>query len=148
MATTSGPRASSRNGTARQSEKSFSALASDLSREITSLVHDEFELAKSEMTQKARRARSGAGMFGTAGALGLVGLLCLAACAIAAIATALSVWLSALIVGAGCLVLAALMALVGRGQLTRATPPVPEAALESAKEDVEWLKTHATSGKR
>lgn len=129
-------------------QKSTAQLAGDLARQMTSLVHDEIQLAKTEMAEKGKRAGLGAGMFGAAGLLGLFALGCLTATAIAAIALVISVWLAALLVGVAYLLMAGIVALVGRKQLVRATPPVPTEALESAKEDVEWLKMRARSAKR
>jgi hypothetical protein len=43
-------------------------------------------------------------------------------------------------------VVAAVVALTGKGKVQEAGPPVPEQAIESTKEDVEWAKTRARSG--
>ncbi|MBV8951355.1 MAG: phage holin family protein [Actinobacteria bacterium] len=129
-------------------EKSLSELAGDLTRQMTALVHDEIELAKTEMSEKGKRVGLGTGMLGAAGVLALFALGCLTACAVAAVALVTSVWLAALVVGAAYLVVAGLLALTARAQLARATPPVPEEAMESAKEDVAWLKTQMRSAKR
>jgi hypothetical protein len=39
------------------------------------------------------------------------------------------------------------LALRGKTRVQRATPPVPEQAVESTKEDLEWVKTRAKSGR-
>jgi amino acid transporter len=77
---------------------------------MTSLVHHEIELAKSEMSEKGKRAGLGAGMFGAAGIAAVFGLACLTACAVAALHLVLSVWLSALVVGGGYLLVAGVIA--------------------------------------
>ncbi len=128
-------------------DKSTADLLRDLSNELTTLVHQEIELAKVELTEKTKRVGAGAGMFGGAAVVGLFGGGALVAAAIAGIATALSVWLSALIVGGVLLLLAGVLALTGRTEVARGTPPIPEQAIESSKEDVEWLKTQARSAK-
>jgi uncharacterized membrane protein YqjE len=129
-------------------DKSTAELTGDLVRQMTALVHDEIALAKTEMAEKGKRAGLGAGMFGGAGMLALFGLGCLTACVIAALAVVMPVWASALLVGAAYLVVAGIVAAIGRAQLNRATPPVPTEAVESTKEDVEWIKRHATSTTR
>jgi uncharacterized membrane protein YqjE len=129
-------------------DKSTAELTSDLVRQMSSLMHDELTLAKAEMTEKGKRAGLGAGIFGAAGVLALLALGCLTACVIAAISLATPVWVAALIVGAAYLVAAGIAALVGRAEVARAAPPVPTEAVESTKEDVEWIKTHATSTTR
>lgn len=128
-------------------DKSTADLLKDLSNELTTLVHQEIELAKVELTEKTKRVGAGAGMFGAAAVVGLLGAGALVAAAIAGIATALSVWLSALIVGGILLLLAGILAFSGRTEVARGTPPIPEQAIESSKEDVEWLKTQARSAK-
>jgi hypothetical protein len=129
-------------------EKSTAELAGDLARQMTALIHDEIQLAKAEMTEKGKRAGLGAGMFGGAGLLGVFALGCLTACAVAALALVVSVWLAALLVGLAYLLVAGVIALTARQELDRATPPIPTEALESAKEDVQWLKTRARSARR
>ena len=62
---------------------------------------------------------------------------------ILAINGVLAAWLSALIVGAALLVVAGAAALVGKGHLPEAAPPVPEVAVDSVKADVEQVKERA-----
>ena len=128
-------------------DRTTADLLKKLSEEMTALVHQEVELAKAELALKTKRVGLGAGMFGGAGVVGLLGAGALVAAAIAGIATALSVWLSAVIVGAGLIGVAGVIALTGLSELSRGTPPIPEQAIESTKEDVNWLKTQAKSAK-
>jgi uncharacterized membrane protein YqjE len=128
-------------------ERSLAELSGDLARQMTALVHHEIELAKVEMTEKGKRAGFGAGMFGGAGAIAAFGFGCVTACLIAALQLAMPVWLAALIVGLLYFAIAGVLALIGRRQLERATPPVPVEAVESTKEDVEWLKTQVKSAR-
>jgi hypothetical protein len=55
----------------------------------------------------------------------------------------MAAWLAALIAGAGLLLIASGLALLGRRQLQRATPPVPAAAVDSVKADVQEIKERA-----
>jgi nitrate/nitrite transporter NarK len=89
----------------------------------------------------------GAGMFGGAGLFGVGAFAALTACLIAALDTAMPLWLAALIVTVLYAAVAALLALRGKRKVAEATPPVPEEAIESTKEDVEWAKTRARSGR-
>jgi hypothetical protein len=130
------------------SEKSMAELGGDLARQVTALVHHEIELAKAEMAVKGKRAGFGVGMFGASGVLAAFGFGCVTACFIAALQLAISVWLAALIVGLVYFAVAGALALMGRRQIKEATPPVPAAAVESTKEDVEWLKTQAKSARQ
>jgi hypothetical protein len=65
---------------------------------------------------------------------------CLIACAIIAISGVVAAWLAALIVGAALLATAGVAALIARGRLRKATPPVPEQAVDSVKTDIEEIK--------
>jgi Putative Actinobacterial Holin-X, holin superfamily III len=124
-------------------EKSISKLAQQLSEQTTTLARKEVELAKAEMAIKAKRIGVGAGAFGAAGLVGLFALGALTATLILALATAMSGWLAALIVTVLYGAVAGVLALVGRQRLEAGTPPVPERAIESAKEDVETAKQRA-----
>jgi uncharacterized membrane protein YqjE len=129
-------------------EKPTAELVGDLGRELTTLIHQEMELARVELAEKGKRAGLGAGMFGAAAVLALFGIGCLTACVVAALAQVMSLWLAALLVAIAYLVVAGILALTGKREVEEATPPVPEQAVESTKEDVEWLKTQARSARR
>lgn len=119
-----------------------------MSEQTSAPVRQEVELAKAELAVKGKRAGLGIGMFGGAGLFMLYGLGALVAAAILALATAVAAWLAALIVAVLLGSLAAALALQGRTQVSQATPPVPEGAAESVKEDVQWVKTRAQAGRR
>jgi uncharacterized membrane protein YqjE len=129
-------------------ERSIGELLTQLSQETTTLVRQELELAKAELTEKGKEAGKGAGMFGGAGLLGLLAAGALTACIIAALDTAMPLWLAALIVAVVYGAIAGVLALQGRDRVKRATPPVPEQTIDSTKEDVAWAKTRARSGSR
>jgi predicted lipid-binding transport protein (Tim44 family) len=130
-------------------DEPIAELVKRLAAETNTLVRQEIELAKAELTEKARTAGKGAGMFGGAGALGLLGAGALTACLIALLATAIDhVWLAALIIALVYAAIAAVLAMRGRAAMQAAGPPAPERAIENAKEDVEWAKTRTRSAMR
>jgi Putative Actinobacterial Holin-X, holin superfamily III len=129
-------------------EQPVSELVKQLTEQTAVLARKEVELAKAELQIKGRRAGVGVGMFGGAGLLGLYALGALTACGILALATAVASWLAALLVGVVWAAIAGAMALSGKSSVRRATPPVPEQASESVKEDVQWAKTRARAGRR
>jgi Putative Actinobacterial Holin-X, holin superfamily III len=137
-----------RNGESALRERSASELVKQLSEQTAALARKEVELAKTELAIKGKRAGLGAGMFGGAGLFGLYALGALTACAILALATAVAAWLAALIVAAAYAAVAGVMALPGKTKVQQATPPVPEQATESVKEDVQWAKTSAQAARR
>ena len=130
------------------SEPSIAELVKQLSEQTSRLAHQEVELAKAELAVKGKRAGQGAGMFGGAGLFGLYALGALTAAAILALATAVAGWLAALIVAVVYGAIAGVLALTGKNKVSAATPPVPEQATESVKEDVQWAKTRAQQGRR
>jgi MFS family permease len=129
-------------------EASTAELVKQLSEQTSRLARQEVELAKAELALKGKRAGLGIGMFGGAGALVFYGLGALVAAAILGLATAVAGWLAALIVAALLAVAAGVLALQGKTKVSEATPPVPEAAAESVKEDVQWAKSRAQAGRR
>jgi MFS family permease len=112
------------------------------------LARQEVELAKAELALRGKRAGIGAGMFGGAGVFGFYALGALVATVILALGTAMAGWLAALIVTVVLGAIAGVLALRGRKQVQQATPPVPEQATESVKEDVQWAKTRAQAARQ
>jgi uncharacterized membrane protein YqjE len=126
---------------------STAELLKRLSEQTTALARKEVELAKVELSEKGKKAGIGAGMFGGAGAFGFYAFGAITACLILALDTAMPTWLAALIVGVVYAAIAGVLALTGKNRVKAATPPVPEEALDSTKEDVRWVKNRATSAR-
>jgi uncharacterized membrane protein YqjE len=122
-------------------------LLRELSDHTTTLVRQEIELAKAELSEKGKTAGIGAGMFGGAGLFGIFAFAALTTCIIAALTEALPLWLAALIVTVVYGAVSAVLALRGRNKVQEATPIAPEQTTESVKEDVQWAKTRAQSGR-
>ena len=129
-------------------DRSTAELLRQLSQRTGELVHKEMELARAELREKGKAAGLAGGMFGGAGLVALYGVGALTAAVILALATALDEWLAALIVGLVYLAVAGVLALTGKKKVEQATPPMPEQAIESSKEDVEWTKRRAREGRR
>jgi uncharacterized membrane protein YqjE len=129
-------------------DRSLAELTKQLSEQTTRLAHQEVELAKAELGEKAKTVGIGAGMLGAAGIAGLFALGALTAAVIVALDEAMAGWLAALIVAVVYGVFAAILGLTGRTRVERATPPVPQAALESTKEDVRWTKERVKEARR
>jgi len=123
-------------------------LLKELSDHTTSLVRKEIELAKAELGEKGKKAGQGAGMFGGAGLFAVFAFGALTTCIIVALDSAVELWLAALIVAVVYGAIAGVLALQGRNKVQEAGPPVPAQATESVKEDVQWAKTQARSGRR
>jgi uncharacterized membrane protein YqjE len=127
---------------------SAAELMRQLSDQTVTLVRQELDLARAELTEKGKRAGLGAGMFGGASLFGLYALGALTACAILALALVVKGWLAALIVAVAYGVIAGVLALTGTRNVKRAVPPAPEQTVESVKEDVQWTKQRAKEGRQ
>jgi MFS family permease len=129
-------------------DRPVAELVRQLSDQTTTLVRQEIELAKAEMTAKGKQVGIGAGAFGAAGVVGLYAVGAITACLILALSTAVAGWLAALIVGVVYAAIAGVLALVGKKKAQAGAPPVPERAISSTKEDVEWAKTRAKTARQ
>jgi uncharacterized membrane protein YqjE len=126
-------------------EQSIGELVKDLASETSTLVRQELDLAKAEMAERGKRAGKGAGMLGAAALVGLLAAGALTAGLVAALDQAMATWLAALIVTVVYAAIAGALAVTGRKQIREAAPPVPEQAIDSVKEDVQWAKTRTRS---
>jgi hypothetical protein len=87
-------------------------------------------------------------MFGGAGVMGFLALGALTAFFIMLLDGAVANWLAALIVAVVYGAIAGVLALQGKHKVQAAAPPVPEQAVETVKEDVQWAKTRTQSARR
>ncbi|MEW1613713.1 MULTISPECIES: phage holin family protein [unclassified Streptomyces] len=118
-------------------------LISRASQQISELVREEMQLARSEMTQKGKRFGKGGGLFGAAGLVGILAAQALVATCIAAFALVLPLWAAALIVTAVLAAVAGVAALAGKKQIALAGTPAPEQTIDSVKADLAEVKEKA-----
>jgi uncharacterized membrane protein YqjE len=143
VTTTQPSAAGSGAGPGRTGQEPVSELVQRASQQLTELVRGEMRLAQAEMKEKGKRYGKGGGLFGGAGVVGFLMLEALVATVIAALAVPLPVWAAALIVTAALGVIAAVLALGGKKQVSQAAPPTPEQTIESVKADVAEIKESA-----
>ena len=125
------------------SDASVGDLVQRLSQQTATLIRQELRLAQAEMKEKGKRAGIGAGLFGAGGALTLYAFGALVAGVIMVVGEVVAMWIAAFIVAGVLLLLAGVMALVGKKQVAQATPPKPEAAIDSVQADVAEIKERA-----
>lgn len=118
------------------------AAAKQVAEHASTLAKLELELAGLELKQKAGSFGAGVGLGVGAAVLALYGLGFLFATAAVALALVLDAWLAVLIVGLSLFAIAALLGLLARNRIKRATPPVPEQAIREAKLTTEALKSN------
>ena len=122
-------------------EESTADLVKRAADEISTLVRDELALARAEMAEKAGRAGRGVGLFGGAGLISLYGILGVLTGIVLLLGKAMTYWGAALLVGVVLLIVAGVLALVGRAEVRQATPPVPEEAARGVRADIDTVTT-------
>jgi uncharacterized membrane protein YqjE len=117
-------------------DKSLGEIVADVTQKLQLLVREEIELAKAEVTTKAKKLGMGAGM--AAGAL--VTLLFFSIFFFIGLAELLNdlfwddyPWLGYLVVAAFFLILTIVLLVVGLRMIKKGSPPAPEMAIEEAK---------------
>ncbi len=121
-------------------DRSLGELFSQLSQETTTLVHQEVELAKTELTHKAARLGKDVGFLVAGGAVGYAGLLALIATIVLALGQAgMPWWLSALVVSLIVGGIGGAFVWKGLNNLKRERI-TPEETIETLKEDAAWAK--------
>ena len=128
-------------------DRPVSELMKQLAQETTTLMRQELELAKAEVSQKGKKAGLGIGILGIAGVVALLALGALTAFFILALDGVMPAWAAALVVAVVYGVIAGVLALVGRERVQEVGKPVPEQTVETVKEDVEWAKNQMRSDK-
>ena len=123
----------------RDDNRSLGELFSELAQETSTLVRQEVNLAKTEMSQKASRAGRHVGVMAAGGAVAYAGLLAILAALIVLLNNVMPLWLSALLVGI-------VVAVVGYLLVRRALDALkredfaPRETIETLKEDQRWAK--------
>ena len=134
-------------GPGTRSDASIGDLVKQLSDVTSRLVRQEAALARVELQEKGKEAARGAGLLGAAGMLGVFAFGLFSAFLVLLLGKWMDSWLAALIVAAVYAAIAAVVGVMGRRHVQRATPPTPAEATESVKEDVQWAKTRAKSAR-
>jgi Putative Actinobacterial Holin-X, holin superfamily III len=131
-------------------EQSTAELVQQATEQVSRLVREELQLAKLELAKKGRNAGIGAGLFGGAGLFAVYGSAVLVAAAVLGLAVVLPGWAAALVIGGALVLLAGLLALIGRGRVKKAVPPVPEDAVRSVRADIDAVTAavHNSRGKQ
>ncbi|UMG92435.1 phage holin family protein [Nocardioides sp. TF02-7] len=119
-------------------DRSLGEIVGAVADDLTTLVKQELELAKSEAKAEAAKAGKGAGLLGGAGAAGYLALLFTSLALMFLLDSWMPVGWAALIVGALWGVAAAVMAMSGRKELKSMNKL--ESTQQTIKEDVAWAK--------
>jgi hypothetical protein len=131
------------NGTGNQfnqmtDERTLGDLFSELSQETSTLVRQEVQLAKVEITEKVAKAGKNVALIAGGGLIAYTGVLALVAALILGLATWMAPWLAALLVGLVFVGIAAVLIVTGLNDL-KEIDPTPQRTVATIKEDKEWL---------
>jgi len=119
---------------------SAAQLLKQAEAQFSQLIRDELQLAKLELSGKGKKAGFGLGLVGVGAVIGGFALGALIAATILGLATVMDAWLAALVVGAVLLIIAAVIALVGKRETTQALPPTPTVAVREVQADITAVK--------
>jgi hypothetical protein len=111
-----------------------SETARSVAEHASALTRLELELVQIELKRKLTALGLGIGLSAAAAVLALSGLGFLVAAATAAIALTVPWWAALLAVAVGLLLLGGVLGLLGLTALRKGSPPVPERAIEEAKQ--------------
>ena len=127
--------------------RSLIALFSDLFRETSTLVHQEAELAKAEISEKVSDVGKGVAAIAIGGAIVFAGFIVLLFAASNGLALMLppehADWLAPLIVGLAVMVLGFVALAMGKHELS-ATHLKPSRTIDSLRQDTELVKGHVS----
>lgn len=129
-------------GAAGSDGPSLGELVATATRDLSTLVHKEIELAKLEISGEVKKAGLGAGLFGGAGFLGFLATIFLSIALAFGIGYFTGLGWGFLIVGVLYLLLAGVFALIGKRQIAKLGPPAR--TIETVKDDIAWAK-HPTA---
>ncbi len=119
--------------------RSLGEIVSDVTQDLTTLIRQEIDLAKTELKEEGTKAAKGAGMLGGAGLAGYFTVLFLSVTLMFVLDEFLDLWIAALIVTAVWAMATAILAVIGKNKLEASKPQLPQTQ-ETLKEDVRWAK--------
>lgn len=119
---------------------SVGELVAKISDQFSRILRGELELIQVKAAEKAKMVGTGAAMFAVAGLLGFFALALLITTAVLGLAEALPAWLSALIVAVLLIVVAGVIALVGKKKLQSGEAPSAEDTKANLKADLDAVK--------
>ena len=137
--------ASSMLGAGSQPVETLGGLFATASRDLSTLVRHEVALAKAEVKVDVKNGVKGGAMFGAAAFLGLLAVILLSiALAEGLVRAGVVTWLAFLIVALLYIVLAGVLAFVGKKAVSRVG--APERTIRTTKDTAAFLKSPLSGG--
>jgi hypothetical protein len=135
-----GSHAAEATSSSASSTRSLGEIVGDITQDMSTLIRQEMDLAKSEMKREVAKLGKGAGMFGGAGATGYLTLIFLSLALVYLLDNWMPVELAALIVALLWGIVTAVLAAKGRQEIKNANPELP-VTQQTLKEDAQWART-------
>jgi uncharacterized membrane protein YqjE len=120
-------------------ERSLADVLQDIIRDVQEIVRSEVRLAKTELREEAAKAKTAAGLLGAAAIAAVFAVFFVLLAVVYALMLVMASWAAALFVGVGLAVLATVVAMAGVNRLKH-VQATPARAVDSMKENVEWVK--------
>jgi len=130
-----------------ENAESLGTLVSGIVEDLQGIVRGEVQLAKTELKEDAGAMGRGAGMIAGGALVGLVGFIFVMLGVTYLLNKAMQMWIAAGVVGVALLIIAAIVAMAGRNQLSAANLK-PQQTIDSVKEDQEWASRQIKSVKK
>lgn len=140
MVTSEGAAGAARVGGDAEASRPLSELVGDVTRDLSTLVRQEIDLAKAELRQEVVKGGKAAGMLGGAGFAAFLFLLFGSLAVMWGLGAVMPLGWAALIVAAVWAIVGAVLFALGRSRL-RSVDPTPHRTVETVKEDIQWAKT-------
>jgi len=120
-------------------ERSLAEVVQAILGNIQDIFRSEFRLARTELTDQAKKARSAMPLLGAGALAGLFSATLLLVTCVLALAMVLPAWLAALIMAAVTGIAAMVLIGVGRRELKDVSAK-PRRTIQSVRENIEWAK--------
>ncbi|MGE5476060.1 MAG: phage holin family protein [Bacteroidales bacterium] len=120
-------------------DRPLATLFSELTQETISLFRKEIQLARSELTDKARQAGRGAAEIAAGAVVLLAALGALTAAAILGLSQVVQPWLAALIVGGALLLIGGVVLASGLSNV-RSGNLAPRRTMDTLRDNTRWAK--------
>lgn len=125
-------------------DRSVSEIVGDIAKDLSTLMKQELDLAKTEMKNEATKAGKGAGFLGGAGVAGHLALIFLSLFVVFLLNRVIDLDWAALIVAVIWGVVAAVLGLKGKKDLQQVNPTL-ETTQRTLKEDARWAREQKNS---
>jgi hypothetical protein len=120
-------------------DRPLTGLLTKLAQETTTQVRKEFELAKSEVSEKVSQATTGAVSVAAGGMVAFAGLIFILLALTFYLATMMEPWLAALIVGGVVTLIGIVLVSMGKSKLS-ARNLQPTRTIATLQDDKQWAK--------